>query len=66
MRLLVVLMLLEVECHTVPHLKALTCGIEHISGHGSTFTLQETSLKSTHCASLTGETEVSFDCICIT
>ena len=24
----------EVECHTVPHLKALTRGIEHASGHG--------------------------------
>ena len=44
---------LEVECHTVPHLKALTHGIDHTSvdGHGSTFTLQKISLKSTHFAS---------------
>ena len=24
----------ELECHTVPHLKALTRGIENRSGHG--------------------------------
>ena len=24
---------IEVECHTIPHLKALTSGIEHRSGH---------------------------------
>ena len=43
-------MLLEVECYTLPHLKALTHGIEHASGHGrgSTFTMQKTSLKSPH------------------
>ena len=58
----------EVECLTVPHLKALTRGIDHTSGHGhgSTFTLQKkNSLKSTHFASQTGQTTVSFDCICI-
>ena len=40
------LMSLEVECHTVSHLKALTRGIEHASGHvhSSTFTLQNNSL----------------------
>ena len=49
----VVLMPLEVECHTVPHLKALTCGIEHRSGHGlaSIFRWQKISLKSTHFTS---------------
>ena len=25
---------LEIKCHTVPHLKALTCGIEYRSCHG--------------------------------
>ena len=31
---------LEVECHSVPHLKGLICGIDHTKGHGlsSTFT----------------------------
>ena len=31
---------LEVEIHTVPHLKAITSGIEYASGHGrgTTFT----------------------------
>ena len=33
-KILVVLMPLEVECDKVPQLKALTCGIEHKSGHG--------------------------------
>ena len=43
----------EVNCHTVPHLKALTCDIEYASeqGHGSNFELQKTSLNSTHFAS---------------
>ena len=34
LRLMVILMPLEVECHTVPHLKALTHGIEHRSNMG--------------------------------
>ena len=57
---------LEVECHTVPHLKALKRGIDHTYGHGgsSTITLQKTSFKSTHFASLTRQMVVSFDCIC--
>ena len=44
---------LEAECHTVPYLKALICGIEHTSGHrrGRTFTLQKVSWKNTHFAS---------------
>ena len=48
LRLLVVLMPLEVECHTVPHLKALTRVLEHASGHGrgSTFTWHYTHLKT--------------------
>ena len=31
---------LQVKCHTVPHMNALTRGIENASGHGcgSTFT----------------------------
>ena len=43
---------LEVECHTVPHLKALTRGIEHRSGHGqaSIFRWQKISLKSARFA----------------
>ena len=45
----------EVQCHTVPHLKALTRGIEHKGGHGraSIFSWQKISLKSTHCTSYT-------------
>ena len=41
---------LEVECHTVPHLKALTRGIEHgrVHGQASIFRWQKISLKSTH------------------
>ena len=41
---------LEIECHTVPHLKALTRGIEHRGGHGraNIFRGQKISLKSTH------------------
>ena len=43
-------MSLKIECHTVPHVKADTHGIDHTSGHGrgSTFTMQKTSLKSPH------------------
>ena len=39
---------LEVECHTVPHLKALTRGIEHRGGHGrvNIFRGQKINLKS--------------------
>ena len=53
LRLLVVLMPLDVECHTVPHLKALTRGIEHWSAHGqaSIFRWQKMSFKSTHFTS---------------
>ena len=52
---------LEVECHTVPHLKALTRGIEHWGGRGeaSKFRWQKISLKNTHFTSQT------FDRICI-
>ena len=55
---------LEVECHTVPHLKALTRGIEHRGGHGQAniFRGQKISLKSTHFTS--DQTAVSFDRIC--
>ena len=44
---------LDVECHTVPHLKALTRGIEHRGGHGGAiiFRWQKVSLKSTHFTS---------------
>ena len=38
---------LEVECHTIPHLEAHTHGIDHTSGHDSTFTIQNNSLKTT-------------------
>ena len=42
-------MSLEVECHTVPHLKALTHSIEHRGWHGcgSTFKQRYTVMKST-------------------
>ena len=44
---------LEVECYTAPHLKALTHGIELISGHGQAkiFRWQKISLKGTHFTS---------------
>ena len=53
LRILVVLMPHEVECHTVPHLKALTRGIEHSSGYGraNIFRWQKISLKITHFTS---------------
>ena len=49
LRLLLVLMLHEVKCHRVPHLKALTRGIEHWGGQGraSIFRWQKIILKST-------------------
>ena len=58
---------LKVECHTVPHLKALTRGIEDRSGHGQAniFRRQKISLKSTHFTSQTDQTAVSFDRICM-
>ena len=42
-------MLLDLKCHTVPHLKALTRSIEHRGGHGhdSTFNQWYTVMKST-------------------
>ena len=57
---------LKVECHTVPHFKALTRGIEHLSAHGqaSIFRWQKISLKNTHFTSQTDQTAVSFDLIC--
>ena len=53
LRLLLVLMLHEVKCHRVPHLKALTRGIEHWGGQGraSIFRWQKIILKSTHFTS---------------
>ena len=44
---------LDVERHTVPHLKALTRGIEHSGGHGraSIFRWQKNTLKTTHFTS---------------
>ena len=44
---------LEVECHTVPPLKAHAHGIEHKSGHGQAtiFRWQKISLKSTSLTS---------------
>ena len=58
---------LEVECHTVPHLKALTGVIEQRSFHGqaSIFRWKKISLKSTHFTSYTDQTAVSFDRVCI-
>ena len=40
---MVILMPLEVECYTLPHLKVLARGIDHTHGHwrGSTFILQK-------------------------
>ena len=39
LQVVAVLMLLEINCHTVPHLKALKGSIDHRGGHGrgSTF-----------------------------
>ena len=53
LKVVAVLMPLEVKCHTVPHLKAATFGIEHWSGHrrASIFRWQKISLKSTHFTS---------------
>ena len=47
------LMPLEVKCHTVPHLKALTRGIEPRGGHGkaNNFRCKKISLKSTNFTS---------------
>ena len=44
---------LDEECLKVPHLKALTRGIEHESGHGhdNTFAYWKNILKSTDFAS---------------
>ena len=44
---------LEVECHTVSHLKALTRGIEDRSRHGQAniFMWQKIRLKSTYFTS---------------
>ena len=43
---------LEEKLCAVPYLKALTCGLEHLGGHGhdSTFTNHCTLLKTTHFA----------------
>ena len=40
---------LEINCHTVPHLKALTGSIDHRGGpgHGSTFQHRNTIMKCT-------------------
>ena len=68
LQILAVLMPFEIKCHTVPHLKTLTPGIEHRSGHGQANILrwQKISLKSTpHFISYTDQTVVSFDRICI-
>ena len=54
-------MSLEVDYRTVPHLKALTCGIEHRIGHrqANIFRGQKIGLKSTHFTSETDQTAVS-------
>ena len=46
-----ILMPMEEKLHAVPHLKALTSGIEPSSAHDSTFTHHYTLLKTTHFAS---------------
>ena len=53
LQLVAVLMPLGIKHHIVPHLKALTCSIENSSGQGrgSTFTYQNSYLKSTHFTS---------------
>ena len=48
LKVVAVLMPLEMKCHTVTHLKALTLGIEYASGHRHCCTF---TLKSTHFAS---------------
>ena len=49
LQLVAVLMPLEIKRHKIPHLKALTCSIEHANGQGggSTFIYQNSYLKST-------------------
>ena len=49
LQVVAVLMPLEIKCHTIPHLKALTYSIKHTigKGRGSTFKQRYTVLKST-------------------
>ena len=50
LQVVAILMPLEIKHHKIPHLKALTCNIEHVSGqrHGITLIYQKFYLKSTH------------------
>ena len=50
LQLVAVLMPFEIKRHTVPHLKALRCGIDHIKGQscGSTFIIYQPFLKSVY------------------
>ena len=49
LQVVAVLLPFEIKCHTIPHLKALTPGIEHASGQrrGSSFKQHYTVLKIT-------------------
>ena len=49
LQVVAVLMPLEMKCHTVPHLKALTGSIDHRGGHGrgSTFKQRYTVMECT-------------------
>ena len=53
LQVVAVLMPLEIKRHTIPHLKALTRGIEHRGEHrrAKIFRGQKISLKSTHYTS---------------
>ena len=55
LQVVAVLMPLEIKRHTVPHLKVLNSGLDPWTrcGHGMTFTLHHTTLKSVHFHSLT-------------
>ena len=58
---------LEEKLRAVPHLKALTSGLEPLSGYGhdSTFTHYYTLLKTTHFASQIGQGAVYCEGSCI-
>ena len=57
---------LDINHHTVPHLKGLNNGIDPSTrcGCGRTFTLHHTTLKSVYFHSLTGNAAVSHEHIC--
>ena len=53
-----VLMPFEINCHTIPHIKALTCC--KWQGRGSTFIYQNLYLKNTYFTSYRGKRECKY------